>query len=191
LGTRLQPGACYLRTEADFNPTPGVPPSYNLSAAGDEAYLFSADAAGQLTGYCQGYHYGAALNGVSFGRHVTSTGKEHFVAQAARSLGQTNGLPRVGPVVISEVHYHPSDVFANNAYWDNQEDEFIELCNVSGITVNLFDSEARTNTWRLRDAVDYTFPTNRTMNPGTRLLVVSFDPVADPPARQPSAADTA
>jgi hypothetical protein len=180
LGTRLQPGACYVRTEADFNTTPGVPPSFNLSAAGEEVYLFSADAAGHLTGYCQGYSFGAALNGVSFGRHVTSTGEEHFVAQAARTLGQTNGLPRVGPVVISEVHYHPPDVFTNNAYWDNTEDEFIELCNVSPITVSLFDPEARTNTWRLRDAVDFAFPTNQTMNPGTRLLLVSFDPVADP-----------
>jgi hypothetical protein len=179
-GTRLQPGACYVRTEADFNPTPGVPPSFNLSAAGEEAYLFSADASGCLTGYCQGYSFGAALNGVSIGRHVISTGEEHFVAQAARTLGQTNGPPRVGPVVISEIQYHPPDVLANNAYWDDTANEFIELCNVSAATVNLFDPEAITNTWRLRDAVDYTFPTNCTMAPGTRLLVVSFDPVADP-----------
>ncbi len=180
LGTRLPPGACLVLTETNFNPNPGVPPSFDLRASGDEAYLYSADAAGRLTGYCQGYKYGAALLGVSFGRHVTSTGEEHFVAQAARSLGQTNGPPRVGPVVITEIHYHPPDVFTNNAYWDNTEDEFIELCNISDITVNLFDPEAPTNVWRLRDAVSYTFPTNQTMNPGARLLVVSFDPVADP-----------
>ena len=179
-GTRLQPGACYVRTEADFDSTPGVPPSFNLSAAGEETYLFSADASGHLTGYCQGYSFGAALNGVSFGRYVISTGEENFVAQDARTIGQTNGLPRVGPVVISEIHYHPPDVFTNNAYWDNTEHEFIELCNVSPTAVNLFDPEASANTWRLRDAVAYAFPTNLTMNPGTRLLVVSFDPVAEP-----------
>ena len=54
LGTRLQPGAYYVRTEADFNPTPGAPSSFNLRASGDEVYLFSADATGHLTGYSQG-----------------------------------------------------------------------------------------------------------------------------------------
>ncbi len=179
-GTQLQPGACYVATAADFNPNPGVPPSFDLSAAGEEAYLFSADASGHLTGYVQGYKFGAALNGVSLGRHVISTGEEHFIAQAARTLGQTNGAPRVGPVIISEIHYHPPDVFTNNAYWDNTEDEFIELCNISGGAVGLFDPDVPTNTWRLRDAVQYTFPTNITMNAGARLLVVSFDPVAEP-----------
>jgi hypothetical protein len=178
--TRLAAGTCRVFTEADFNPTPGVPPSFTLRASGDEAFLYSADAQGHLTGYVQGHRFGAALNGVSFGRYVTSTGEANFVAQAARSLGETNGPPQVGPVVISEIMYRPPDVLTNNAYWDNTEDEFIELCNVSGSTVNLFDAAAPTNAWRLRDAVDYTFPTNLTMNPGTRLLVVSFDPVADP-----------
>ncbi|HSA03374.1 MAG TPA: immunoglobulin domain-containing protein, partial [Candidatus Paceibacterota bacterium] len=179
-GTLLQPGACFLRTEADFNPTPGVPPSFNLRASGDEVYLFSANSGGHLTGYAHGFRYGAALKGVSFGRHLTSTGEEHFVAQAARTLGEPNGPPRVSPVVISEIHYHPPDAFANNAYWDNTGDEFIELCNVSAITVNLFDPMAPAHTWQLRDAVEFTFPPNQTMNPGTRLLVVSFDPITDP-----------
>lgn len=178
--TRLQPGSCLVLT--NFNPNPGVFPSFGLSASGDEAYLFSADDSGKLTGYVQGHHFGAALNGVSFGRHVTSTGDEHFVAQAARTLGAANGLPRVGSIVISEIQYRPPDVFTNNAYWDNTEHEFIELCNVSPVTVSLFDAANATNTWRLRDAVDYTFPPGQTVNPGARLVVVSFDPVADPGA---------
>ncbi len=176
--TRLLPGACLVLT--DFNPTPGVFPSFGLSASGEEVYLFSADSDGSLTGYAQGHDFGAALSGVSFGRHVTSTGDEHFVAQATRTLGAANGVPRVGPIVISEIQYRPPDVFTNNAYWDNTEHEFIELCNISAITVSLFDPALPTNTWRLRDAVDYTFPAGQTMNPGTRLLVVGFDPVVDP-----------
>lgn len=180
LGTRLAPGGYYVVTEVAFDRNPGQPSSFNLSASGEEVYLFSADAVGRLTGYCQGYSFGAALKGVSFGRYVTSTGEEHFVAQAARTLGASNSLPRVGPVVISEIQYHPPDVFTNNAFWDNTEDEFIELSNVGSFNVNLFDPSAPTNTWRLRDAVNYTFPTNQFMGPGTRLLVVSFDPVTDP-----------
>jgi hypothetical protein len=43
----------------------------------------------------------------------------------------------------------------------------------------LFDPARPTNTWRLRDSVDFNFPPNTTIPPGGFLLVVSFDPVAD------------
>src|SRR5262249_26323168 len=39
-----------------------------------------------------------------------------------------------------------------------------------------------TNTWHLSDAIQYSFPTNTTLGHGHFLLVVSFDPVADPGA---------
>ncbi len=178
-GTRIPAGSYLVFTELDFNPTPGTPPSFGLRASGDDAFLFSADRNGNLTGYVHGFSFGAAMNGVSFGRHLTSTGAEHFVAQAARSLGKTNSGPLVGPVVIHEIMYHPPDVFTNKAYWDNTDQEYIELCNVSALPVPLFAPDAPNNTWRLRDAVKYTFPTNQTLSPNERLLVVSFDPVAD------------
>jgi hypothetical protein len=54
--------------------------------------------------------------------------------------------------------------------------EFIELENVSGGPVPLFDASAPLNTWGLRDAVHYDFPTNVTMATGERALVVGFDP---------------
>jgi hypothetical protein len=181
-GTNIAAGGYLVFTESDFNPAPGVPPSFNLRASGDEVFLYSADASGNLTGYVHSHRFGAALNGVSFGRHVTSTGEEHFVAQASRTLGQANSLPRVGPVVISEIMYHPPDVFANNAYWDNTEHEYVELLNLTNVAVSLFDPNVPTNTWRLRDAISYHFPTNQTLNVGERILVIPFDPVADPAA---------
>ena len=179
-GTVLPAGGFAVFTEQDFNPTPGVPPSFALRASGDEAYLLSADAAGQLTGYVHGFPFGATLNGESLGRYVTSTGEEQFVRQAARSLGASNVGPKVGPVVIGEVMYHPPDVFTNAAYWDNTEHEFIELHNLSGAAVPLFDPNAPTNTWRLRDAVRFAFPTSTFLAAGERVLVVSFDPATQP-----------
>lgn len=179
--TVIPEGGYVTFTEADFNPTPGTPPSFNLRASGDEVFLLSADAAGQLTGYVTGHDFGAALNGVSFGRYVTSTGRERFVAQESLTLGRTNGLPRVGPIVISEIMYRPPDVFANNAWWDNPEHEFIELHNLASSPMPLYDPNAPTNTWRLRDAVTYRFPTNQVMAADERILVVGFDP-ADPAA---------
>jgi hypothetical protein len=71
--------------------------NFALSSEGDEVYLFSATD-GNLTGYSHGFDFGAAANGVSFGRYINSQGAEHFVAQAANSLGASNALPKVGPL---------------------------------------------------------------------------------------------
>ncbi|MBK9139468.1 MAG: CotH kinase family protein [Verrucomicrobia bacterium] len=179
-GTILPPRGYRVFTETDFNPSPGVPPSFNLSPAGDEVFVVSADPAGKLTGYVHGFGFGPARAGVSFGRHLTSAGDEHFVAQAERTLGTDNAGPRVGPVVISEIMYHPPDVPANGALWDNTEDEYVELTNLASTNVALFDPRSPTNTWRLRDSVRYVFPTNTIFAPGERALVVSFDPVVRP-----------
>ncbi|MBN2506659.1 MAG: lamin tail domain-containing protein [Verrucomicrobia bacterium] len=179
-GTVIPAGGYLVLDESDFNATPGTACSFNLRSSGDEVYLFSADAAGHLSGYVHGFEFGASLNGITFGRHVTSIGAEHFVAQSANTLSSANAGPRVGPIVISEIMYRPRDVFVNNAYWDNTEHEFVELCNIASTNVPLFDPHAPTNVWRLRDAVSYAFPSNQVMAAGERILVVDFDPVASP-----------
>lgn len=178
-GTLIRAGDYLLLTEKEFDLAPGLFPSFNLLPSGGAVFLFSAQTDGLLTGYRHGFSFGAALQGVSFGRHLTSTGAELFVAQTSLTLGQTNSEPRVGPVVISEIMYHPPDVFTNNAFWDNSEDEYVELHNLTTVAVPLFDPRSPTNTWRLRDAVKYDFPTNTTLAPGERILVVSFDPAGN------------
>src|SRR4030095_8210832 len=104
---------------------------------------------------------------VTFGRHVNSVGEEDFTAQTSRTLGATNAGPRVGPVVINEILYHPQA----------GEDEFIELRNISGAPVGLFDPVTPTNTWRL-DGLGYDFPTNVTLEANGLLRRVSTDPAA-------------
>src|SRR5205085_598337 len=100
-----------------------------------------ADGAGNLSGYRAVVEFGAAANGVSFGRFATSTGVD-FSAMAQRTFGVdnpanvasfrtgnglTNSYPRVGPVVINEIMYHP--VSGSNAT-ELAEEEFVELYNV-------------------------------------------------------------
>ncbi|HWH70447.1 MAG TPA: lamin tail domain-containing protein, partial [Candidatus Sulfotelmatobacter sp.] len=68
-------------TEAHFNTTPGVFPSFALNSEGDEVWLFSADEASNLTGYVQGLHFGATANGVSLGRYTNSLGEIDYPAQ--------------------------------------------------------------------------------------------------------------
>jgi hypothetical protein len=167
--TVLAPGGYHSFTEADFNRAGA---GFALSSDGDEVWLFSADANGDLTGYVHGFDFGAADDGVSFGRHVTSEGKEHFVAQVSRTLDAANASPRVGPVVINEIMYRPRDLSTN----DNSADEFIELLNITTNTVPLFDPANPGNPWKLTGSVDFLLPTNRTLAAGEFLLLVKFEP---------------
>ena len=159
--------------ETNFNTGPNA---FSLSSLGDEVYLFSADLAGNLTGYYRGFDFGPQFNGVTFGRHVNSVGEDHLVAQTAASFGSANVGPRVGPVVISEIQYQPVDVFANGAFWNNLDDEYLELHNLGGSPAPLFDPAFPTNTWRLRDAVDFTFPPGVTIPIGGFVLVANVNP---------------
>jgi hypothetical protein len=171
-GTTINAGSYLVFTENQFNAGPNA---FRFSEYGESVYLFATDAATNLTGYVHGYDFDAAPNGVSFGRYRDSQENIQFVLQSARTLGSSNAYPRVGPIVISETMYHPPDV--NGV--DNDLDEFIELQNITATNVPLHFAAAPTNTWRLRNAVDFDFPTNRTLAAGARLLVVGFDPTTN------------
>ena len=195
-GTVLEPGGFLVLAEAEFNVGGG---GFALSGAGDEAWLFSGDAQTNLTGYLHGFRFGAAERGVSFGRMVNSAGQERFVAQAEPTLGRTNFGPRVGPIVISEIHYHPSRSAEADptrlTAWDillgRQQQaatqaadqlEFIELQNITPSAVPLFLPSDPSQTWRLRGDVDFDFPHNITLGPGATALLVNFDPAGQPDA---------
>ncbi len=171
-GTTINAGDHLTFTEAQFNTVPSASTNFALGAMGDEAYLFAADAAGNLLGYYHGFHFDASSAGVSFGRHINSQAGQHIVAQAALTLGAANSGPLVGPVVITEIMYHPPGVGGA----DDSANEYIELLNISTNTVALYDEAAPTNSWRLKDAVDFSFSTNTSLPPGGYLLVVGFNP---------------
>ncbi len=159
-------GAIYF-TADQFNASPGAPDSFALDSQGDQIYLFSADASGQLTGFSHGFSFGASFQNVSFGRVVNETGEEFFSPQRSPTLGRLNAGPQVGPIVITEVHYHPED----------SGFEFIELLNITGSSVPLFDPAHPTNTWSIQ-GVDYTFPADVTLGPNALLIVANADPIA-------------
>jgi hypothetical protein len=186
-GRVIQPGGFAVFYEYEFNALPGNRRSFSLSSVkGDQVYLSAADPAGNLLGYRSTAKFGASKNGVSFGRVVTTSGVD-FSSLSTRSLGvdnpattnafhlgngATNSPPMVGPIVISEIHYHPPNLGTN----DNLRDEFIELRNITASAVPLFHPVYTTNTWRLRDAVDFEFPGSTTLPGGAALLLVGFDP---------------
>lgn len=180
-GTTIPAGGYLIFDETAFNaatPLPGNS-SFSLSSSGDQVYLFSGNSEGDLTGYVHGFEFGPALSGVTFGRYITSIGEERFVSQSTATLGAANAGPIVGPVVISELMYRPQEVLANGAYWDNSEDEYIELRNITAAPVNLFDPARPTNTWKLDKGVGFQFPVNTTIAPNGYLLVVNFNPATE------------
>jgi hypothetical protein len=152
------------------------PGAVDFDSEGGQVFLFSADGSGAFTGWVHGFAFGTSAAGATFGRHVISTGEDRFVTQIAPTLGAPNSGPRVGPVVITEIMFHPPDLQVRRQTLDNGMDEFIELHNISGSPVPLHDLIDIDNTWRLRGAVDFVFPPNAVIPAGGFLLVVGFNP---------------
>ncbi len=187
----LPAGGFKVFYETQFNDAALAPNNFTLNSAhGDNVYLSQATN-GVLTSYRAQIDFGAADNGVSFGRYRNSAGAFDFVAMSARTFGvdnpatvaqfrtgagQTNAYPLVGSVVLSEIMYQPPLLGTN----DNTRDEFIELRNTTASAVPLYDVNYPTNHWRLRGGVNFDFPPNVMLAATGTLLVVSFDPVTDP-----------
>lgn len=80
-------------------------------------------------------------------------------------LGAANAAPKVGPVVISKIMYHPQS-----------GDEFIELQNLSDAPVPLYDPAQPFNTWQINGPV-YQFPAGVTIPAHGKLLVSAVSPI--------------
>ncbi len=164
-GSIIAPGGFLVVGETNFNPVPGVFPNFALNSFGESLYLFSGDAATNLTGYSHSFDYGAAAPGVSFGRYLISTGEEDWPSLASTTFSATNTAPRVGPVVINEVMYHPAAGY----------DEFVELFNLSSTNVPLYDPAFPTNGWKV-GGLGYVFSNNVVVPAGGYLLLANIDP---------------
>src|SRR5204862_2654069 len=80
--------------------------------------------------------------------------------------GAANAAPLAGAVAISEIMYHPAVGF----------DEFIELKNLTGAAVNLFDPANPQNAWKLTEGIDFTFPAGATIPANGYALIVKTSP---------------
>lgn len=192
-GTVIPANGYQVFYEYEFNPQPGFPNSFSFSSAnGDDVWLTAADSLGAETGFRDHVEFGAQFNGTSFGRVATSVGYD-FAAMSSLTFGTAvtaqspsdqisifrtgggaaNAYPRVGPVVITEIMYHPAGTT------ENLHEEFVELHNLGGVAVPLFDTLHPTNGWRLRDAVSFQFNSTHTIPANGYLLVVGFDPATN------------
>jgi len=162
-GTVIPAHGYLLFDERDFNPTPSNPDPNDFaldSAYGDDVWLMKADASGKLTHFGDHVEFGAADYDQSWGLWPDAAGTMY--PMISPTLGSANNGPRLGSVIISEVHYHP-DAVANAG-----DLEFLEIYNRTPATVDLTH-------WRVRKGIDFDFPAGATLGPYSTIVLVPFD----------------
>jgi hypothetical protein len=88
---------------------------------------------------------------------------------SSNTPGSANAYPKVGPVVINEIHYNPAS--------GGQNEEFIELRNITGAKVNLYEDVNGTIVpWEFTDGIDFVFPADANIPANGYLLVVNTTP---------------
>jgi len=142
---------------------------FALSENGETVYLTSGfDGYGHLTGYRRTEDFDASEGDISFGRYEKSDGTHNFVAMASQTRGSVNSGPKVGPVVINEIMYHPDIVGTA---------EFVELYNITGSTVPLYEYDSGVGQnipWKFTDdgGIDCNMPPGTNIPAGGYLLLV-------------------
>jgi hypothetical protein len=124
--------------------------NFRLSAAGETIYLKNPD----QSRYLDAVQFGGQENGVATGRWPD--GSDDFYRLSAKTPGAVNATIRQSDIVINELMYDPIS--------GNDDDQYIELYNRSGNSVNL-------GGWQLSDAVSFTFPSNTVLSAGGYLVV--------------------
>ncbi|HOL88288.1 MAG TPA: lamin tail domain-containing protein [Anaerohalosphaeraceae bacterium] len=183
LGTIIPAGGYVVFYEDQHfgNPSaPGVHIPFALSEGGETAYLRSG-VGGVPGGYEVSQSFGASNTGISFGRYAKSAmdGGIVFTAMSSPTPGAANAYPLVGPVVISEIQYHPSAA--------NTGGEYLELRNISSQPVVLQDEVSTEISpgnfitelipWRFDKGIDFVFPSGTTI-PAGGILIVAENPTA-------------
>ncbi|HEY5913246.1 MAG TPA: lamin tail domain-containing protein [Verrucomicrobiae bacterium] len=103
----------------------------------------------------------AANRQESLGIFQRSDGELDFTELRANTPGVINALPRVGPVVFSEIMFQPSPGRA----------QFVELANITGSSVTLYDPARPTNVWMIEGVGDFVFPPDRVLGPCETMIV--------------------
>jgi len=149
---------------------PGSHVQFGLSEYGEDVYLTSG-AGGVLTGEysTEQENFGAAENGVTLGMYIKSDLSDDFVRLQTVTKGSANNNdPVIGPAVISELMYNPQD--------PDSTAEFIEVTNITGSTISLYDPANPANTWQIK-GVNYAFPQGVTLSGNETILITRGDPV--------------
>lgn len=155
-----------------FHVTP--PAGFGLSKDGEQLFLsYLAGSANDRVADC--VRFKAQENGRTLGRFPDGGPGWYPLIPTP---GATNSrAPR--EVFISEILYHPAEVLQGAG--NEQNNEFVEIFNPLNTPVSLM---GEVGPWRISGGVEYTFPTNTVLPALGYLVVVPFDPVANPTVRE-------
>ena len=172
-GTTISAGGYVVFDESDFNANPGNLAAIDFALSGtngDDVWLVIPDGAGGIESFVDDVHFPAAANGEALGRLPEGVGR--YSPLQTPSLGSANAAARIGPVVISELQYHPdrpsTAALAMDPMLTRDDLEFIEIHNPTGMAVDLTG-------WRIRGGVDFDFAAGTLIGSGQTLVVISFD----------------
>ncbi len=157
--TRLAPGELRLLTAVQLG--------FAFSERGDDAALLQMSGTNVLR-FLDTVDFPAARPEESFGTFQRSDGTVDFTELRTNTPGGANALPRVGPVVVSEILFTPAPGKAG----------FLELANLTGAAVPLFDPARPTNVWTLEGVGRFAFPTNTWLPPCSTVIVCATNPAA-------------
>ena len=164
--TIVPPHGYIVFDEQDFNPGRWDPAlaGFGLDSDGEDVILSAANEdTGQLY-IVDHVRCDAARMSESFGRWPDGVGPLYPMSHL--TLGELNSGPRVGPVVISELMYHPRQP---GVTVEQSDFEFIEVHNPGPEIIDL------TN-WQITDGVQFQFAPGTTLEPRDFIVVTSFDP---------------
>ncbi|MBN2138951.1 MAG: lamin tail domain-containing protein [Sedimentisphaerales bacterium] len=181
-GAEIGPyGYFVLYQDPNFGDTndPGTHEAFALSENG-ETVILHVGAGGELMGFMDEEKFDASETGVAFGRYQKSTGTYNFVPMESNTPREENAYPKVGPIVITELMYHPPDPCAGDpAEYDDDDFEYIELHNITDyhITLQEYDDNLGIYVpWQIK-GVSFTFLPGTTI-PAHGYLVVARNPLA-------------
>ncbi len=158
-GTTLLPG--------QFSVIPASQMGFGLSQYGESVTLLLM-AGTQVIRFLDEDDFPATQRGETMGLFPRSDGVGDFTELRSSTPGAANSLPRVGPVVFSEIMYAPAPGLA----------EFIELANITNVEVPLFDPVRPTNVWTIEGGGNFTFPPGTIMAPGSSLVICATSPAS-------------
>jgi len=174
-------GGWYLSNSPANYPTFRIPAGTTIAAGGYLVFyepfglsgrsggtvcLLQADGPDEPIRFVDYVGFGRARLGESFGRWPNASGK--LTPMVGNTLGNENSGPRVGPVIISEVMYHPPDPISTALSYNPDELEYIEIYNPTGRWFDL-------GNWTIRGGIEYEFADDTMLAPGDTLVVLSND----------------
>ena len=126
-------------------------------AKDDKLFLWAADGKELLDAF--------AAKNKPRGRFPVGTGE--WLYPDSETPGTSNTFSFNKDIVINEIMYHHRDLAATNGTENiPATEEWIELFNRGLSSVDLSD-------WKIKEAVDFTFPTNTILNPGEYIVVAN------------------